>query len=1008
MKKFLLFTMLMTIYALAQVDEIHAQDPGDRAQKFRGTWWSGVHPNLLDEKMLSLRTLDGFGVGFTSGASQSALHYAPSRFRSLPGGDEVFPPNNDTDVLNQMIKVTEAGFMVQAYTNSENFVGNNAQQFVEFAESWKNWCDTDPEAQAFINSKSYHTKSGFPDRKYMFCYAEFILKELSLQYGQYISLWQFDSAKEMESQGDDATSGNVDDQRIFEAYANAARAGNDEIAVAFNNGRSNSNFNSYPFAPATRFDDFTFGHAFGGNNNHAEKVNGNQFNLNYQHVTRMTETDGYVHDGGNWTWDDKIVGNFNSKLSTTAWSFGPNQAWEQDDFNEWNAEALSAGGMMTWSGSYNRGVTGYYDWVYVMLKATDDYLYERGISINGEVTPPPPPPTTNFTAIPALIQAEDFSNQSGTQNESTSDTGGGQNVGFIGTGDFLEYGVSVPNSGEYTVDFRVASRSTGINFDIIQGNSKVGEISSAATGNWQNWETVSTTVDLDEGDQTIRLLATDGSWNINWLDFKEVEEEPTTDENFVPDPSKVYYIDSPVHNLRLAATGESEDAYTTSTDTTGGDVEWQFVAKGNGSWHLQRSAGGSKPRLRSDNTANADMQETSSSGTDAYFDMEATDTGNTYFFTLPDGPSNFNRLQVDRRGNVNMVPLSSDGSWESFTITEAGNVDGGSSTSPTVSFTLPTSGTVLSSPASLEVDVAASDADGSITSIDLFLNNTFIRTERSAPYTWNVGNQNDGALSNLSTGSYTLRVVATDNDGNTTSVERTFTVGGTVPSGNLALNGSASQSSTAYNGVASRAIDGNTNGNYNDDSVTHTNSEANAWWEVDLGTTYAIGDINIFNRTNNCCVSRLTNFTVSVVSANGTTTFSQSFNSIPNPSTTLNAGGALGTIVRVELNENNTPLSLAEVEVFGFGSTNVSAFVPIASGTHSYPNPFSNTLTVEVDDSIEIYTVQISGASGNLINTPATIEGNQARFSTEMLGTGLYFVRLSTSQGVIFQKVIKN
>ena len=266
---------------------------------------------------------------------------------------------------------------------------------------------------------------------------------------------------------------------------------------------------------------------------------------------------------------------------------------------------------------------------------------------------------------------------------------------------------------------------------------------------------------------------------------------------------------------------------------------------------------------------------------------------------------------------------------------------------------------------------------------------------------------NDGELSNLPSGTYTLRAVATDNDGSTSSVERTFTVGSSVPSGNLALTGAASQSSTELNGVASRAIDGNTNGNYSDGSVTHTNSEANAWWEVDLGTTYPIGDINIFNRTNNCCINRLTNFTVSVVSANGTTTFSQSFNTVPNPSITVDAGGALGTIVRVQLNEPNTPLSLAEVEVFGFGSTNVSAYVPIASDTYSYPNPFSNTLTVEVDDNIEIYTVQISGTSGNLIDTPATIEGNQARFSTEMLGTGLYFVRLGTSQGVIFQKVIK-
>ena len=301
--------------------------------------------------------------------------------RTLPGGDEVFPPDNDTFVLDQLLKVTEAGFMVQAYSNCENFIGNNADQFDEFEASWKNWCDTNPAAQAFINSQSYHRKAGFPDRPYMFCYAEFVLKYHSQQYGQYIDIWVFDDGHSMEQQGDNPTSGNADDQRIFEAFANAARAGNDEIAVAFNNGRSNFSHNSYPFAPATRFDDFTFGHAFGGNSDHA---GGTQFGLNYRHITRMQATDGFIHEGGNWDWDDKVVGHFFSKLSTTAWNHGPNQAWEQNVFNQWHEEALSAGGMLTWSGSYNRGITGVYEWVPEMLMACDDYLYERGISVNSD------------------------------------------------------------------------------------------------------------------------------------------------------------------------------------------------------------------------------------------------------------------------------------------------------------------------------------------------------------------------------------------------------------------------------------------------------------------------------------------------------------------------------------------------------------------------------------------------------------------------------------------------
>ena len=50
---------------------------------------------------------------------------------------------------------------------------------------------------------------------------------------------------------------------------------------------------------------------------------------------------------------------------------------------------------------------------------------------------------------------------------------------------------------------------------------------------------------------------------------------------------------------------------------------------------------------------------------------------------------------------------------------------------------------------------------------------------------------------------------------------------------NLASTGVASQSSTYGDGIASRAIDGNTAGMWGGNSVTHTNG-ANSWWQVKL------------------------------------------------------------------------------------------------------------------------------------------------------------------------------
>ena len=137
----------------------------------------------------------------------------------------------------------------------------------------------------------------------------------------------------------------------------------------------------------------------------------------------------------------------------------------------------------------------------------------------------------------------------------------------------------------------------------------------------------------------------------------------------------------------------------------------------------------------------------------------------------------------------------------------------------------------------------------------------------------------------------------------------------TIGNENIAPEGTSSQSSTAHGGLASRAIDRNTNGNWGNASVTHTNNESQPWWEVDWSEDKVINEIRIYNRTN-CCLDRLTNFTVSVLDNNGGTVFSQSYSDAPDPLLSINVAGNIGRTVRVQLNGTN-PLSLAEVEVYG-------------------------------------------------------------------------------------------
>lgn len=271
--------------------------------------------------------------------------------------------------------------------------------------------------------------------------------------------------------------------------------------------------------------------------------------------------------------------------------------------------------------------------------------------------------TTISSNNSVTIEAENYDNMSGIQTETTSDSGGGQNVGWIDSGDYLEYDLNVPASGSYKFEFRVASKSNNSKMDFYQGSTKLSNINKASTGGWQNWTTTSKTVNLSSGNSTLKLLATGGGWNINWIKITPV------------------------------------------------------------------------------------------------------------------------------------------------------NVDANASNST-----------------------------------------------------------------------------------------------------NLALNKSATQSSTSNNGVASRAVDGNTSGVWGQGSVTHTSSTYRPWWQVQLGADYNIGDIKIWNRTD-CCADRLSNFDVFVYNTAGVQVYKTTITATPSPSVTISTDGVLGSRVRIKLKDTN-PLSLAEVQVF--------------------------------------------------------------------------------------------
>ncbi|RMG66492.1 MAG: carbohydrate-binding protein, partial [Bacteroidetes bacterium] len=131
-----------------------------------------------------------------------------------------------------------------------------------------------------------------------------------------------------------------------------------------------------------------------------------------------------------------------------------------------------------------------------------------------------------FNLVPGRVEAEAYFFQVGTQLENTTDQGGGQNIGYLDPGDYLDYYIDVAEAGSYQVDFRNASDggSGGLALQLVDslGTSSLGSVSFTSTGGWQSWQTTSATMVLPAGLQQLRVLITDPQFNLNWMEFSRL------------------------------------------------------------------------------------------------------------------------------------------------------------------------------------------------------------------------------------------------------------------------------------------------------------------------------------------------------------------------------------------------------------------------------------------------------------------------------------------------------
>ena len=106
--------------------------------------------------------------------------------------------------------------------------------------------------------------------------------------------------------------------------------------------------------------------------------------------------------------------------------------------------------------------------------------------------------------------------------DAVSVTNEGDTVGWITAGEWLEYTVDVQTTGCYDLNLRYASGNDnggGPFYFEVDGQQVSSDIAVAPTGNWGNWNSKASNIDLTEGIHVLRLVVTNGEFNLGSMTF---------------------------------------------------------------------------------------------------------------------------------------------------------------------------------------------------------------------------------------------------------------------------------------------------------------------------------------------------------------------------------------------------------------------------------------------------------------------------------------------------------
>ncbi|HSR87731.1 MAG TPA: carbohydrate-binding protein, partial [Pontiella sp.] len=193
--------------------------------------------------------------------------------------------------------------------------------------------------------------------------------------------------------------------------------------------------------------------------------------------------------------------------------------------------------------------------------------------------------------------------------EPCTDAGGGYNVGWTASGEWLKYTVDVATAGDYTITTRVASQGGGGAFHIeVDDVDVTGSIPVQNTGGWQNWVDKTASVTLAGGEQVVKLFIESAGFNVNYLEFV-LDQAANTPPAFTNDPiNRPNAVEGSAYSNTLAGAATDAESDPLSFSLVPGGPVWLSVATngalsgtpgsgdvGPNSWTVQVSDGINSP-----------------------------------------------------------------------------------------------------------------------------------------------------------------------------------------------------------------------------------------------------------------------------------------------------------------------------------------------------------------------------------------------------------------------------